>query len=447
MPDAIGRRIALLVSFSFAVLALPAQESVEGRLLRILRDRGVIDAAEYEELCALEAQLRLEDDLEQEVELRIDEMVARLDDAPPDTSYKVGRGFWWATADGRFSLSINGRFQVRVNGRFWDENPRTNDEDEHNFDVRRAHLNMRGNAFEKYVRWHAQFDLAGDEAETDVTFPNGMTRRFSSRNELTELRDGYLEFTRWKELNLRGGQFRVPYSRHQLTPEFYGQFVDYAATDSLFAPARDVGLMVYGSAGGEDSDLFEYSFGVFDGEGENFTNDDEGLLYAARFGISPFGAVSYVESDLGKSESFRLALAVNGWLHEDDDHVGGRDDWSIGADLVVKWRGLFALVEVHYRENGVAGERDVEVFGWMVQIGYTIVANELDIAFRTAHADFDHNGNGDAARREYLGVIAYYWHDHFMKAQLDFGRIEDHEGDHTDNFGGWVLRVQFQVLL
>ena len=52
----------LRMAMALAVLcvAMPAQETVEGRLLKILKEKGVIDSAEYKDLRDLEAQLRRE---------------------------------------------------------------------------------------------------------------------------------------------------------------------------------------------------------------------------------------------------------------------------------------------------------------------------------------------------------------------------------------------------
>lgn len=436
-----GMAIAVLCVVS------PAQETVEGRLLKILKEKGVIDGSEYKDLKELEAQMRREDDLAAQIDTRIEEMVTSVQETAPTTSYQVGKGFTWQTADKRFKLSVGGRLQVRFTADFFDNGANsTNDEDELDFDVPRARVWLQGNVFETYLKYKFQFDIAGDEADTKVSFPNGSSPTFSSTNRLTEMKDGYFDFTKWKYFSLRGGQFKVPYSRHQLTSSGKQEFVDRGITDKVFAPGRNVGLMVHGKAGGEASDLFEYYFGAFDGEGENKTNNDEGLMFAGRLAVNPLGGVKYTESDTGHSDDFVLAVAVNGWIHEDDNHTGAGDDWSIGADIAAFYKGFFAMFEIHYRENDVSGGSDVEIIGWIAQLGYFIVPHEFEIAIRASNIDWDNNGSGDSARREYLIVLGYFWHAHNMKIQLDFGRIEDHEGDHDDNVDEWRLRIQFQII-
>ena len=429
----------LRMAMALAVLcvAMPAQETVEGRLLKILKEKGVIDSAEYKDLRDLEAQLRRDDNVAALIDTRIEEMISSVQEAGPSTSYQVGKGFTWQTADNRFKLSVGGRLQVRFTNDFYED-----DENEPDFDVPRARVWLTGNAFESYLKYKFEFDIAGDEADT--TLPNGSTR--SSNNRLAELKDAYFDFAKWSAFSVRGGQFKVPYSRHQLTSSGRQEFVDRGITDGVFAPGRDVGVMVHGKAGGESSDLFEYYFGAFDGEGENRTNNDHGLMYAGRLAVNPLGGVAYTESDTAHSDNFRLALAVNGWVHQDGNHAGAGDDWSIGADIAVFYQSFFAMFELHYRENDVNGGDDVEMDGWIAQLGYFIVPHEFEVALRAASIDWDNNGNNDSGRREYLVVFGYFWHSHNMKMQLDFGRVEDHEGNQNDNVDEWRLRVQFQVI-
>jgi hypothetical protein len=94
----------------------------------------------------------------------------------------------------------------------------------------------------------------------------------------------------------------------------------------------------------------------------------------------------------------------------------------------------------------VDGGSDVDILGWIGQVGYFIVPHEFEIALRAASIDWDNNGNQDSARREYLLVLGYFWHAHNLKMQLDFGRVEDHEGNHNDNVDEWRLRLQFQMI-
>jgi hypothetical protein len=420
--------------------SLVAQEkvdpTVETRLLEILKKRGVIDDKEYDDLMDLAEEIRQQEDLEGRLETQVDDLVARLSDEQPKTGYRIGRGFNWTSADGNFKLTIGGRLQVRFTYHAVDNDPDTNDEDEPDFDVARARVWLRGHAFGKDLKYKFQFDIAGDEADTSVG---------SSSNRLTELKDAYIEWAKYKAFIVRAGQFKVPYSRQQLTSSGAQQFVDRSGVDRDFARGRNPGLMVFGKAGGEKQDMFEYYAGAFDGEGENKDNNDEGLLWVGRVAVNPLGAVKYSQSDIEGTEDFIFAVGFNAFLHQDDNHVNAGDDWAMGGDIAAFWKGFFATFELHYLERENPGGADLDALGWFGQIGYFVVPEVFEIAFRATEVDFD-NSTGRTARREFLVAAGYFMHGHNLKIQADFGWVEDHFATTSDNVDELRLRFQFQII-
>jgi len=434
----------------FAVLLVPARaqeqsgQTVEGQLLEILKKRGVINQGEYGELKALARKLRNQDNLEERLNGAVEKMVARLADEQPTTSYKVGKGFGWSTPDGKFAMRIGGRLQVRLSfSHFTDDNHNRKNDDRPNFTVPRARIWVRGHAFQPYWKYKFQFDIAGDEADTTVS-----GSKFSSTNRLTELKDAWVEFAKWHQFTVRGGQFKVPYSRQELTSSGKQQFVDRSLIGKVFVPGRNSGVMVFGRLGGEKDHLLEYYAGVFDGEGENKTNNDQGLMYAGRVAVNPFGQLKYTESDLRPEEKwnkFLLAIGANGYVHQDDNLQNQDDDWSVGGDLAAMWRGFSGLAELHYRKNGVKNGRDVKILGWLGQLGYMLIPETLEVALRADSIDYD-NSMGQSAQREYLLVLGYFMEGHDLKIQADFGRVERHYYDTSKNKDEWRFRLQFQLI-
>jgi hypothetical protein len=172
----------------------------------------------------------------------------------------------------------------------------------------------------------------------------------------------------------------------------------------------------------------------------------KGLLYAARIAVNPFGEVKYTESDLTCTEDFRMAVGLNAWLHQDDNHVSAEDDWSIGADLAIFYQSFFLTIELHYRENGVPVGSDVDLFGWSAQLGYFLMPSELEVSVRFVDINWDNNGTGTSAQREYLLGLGYFWEGHAMKLQTDFGWVENHRGNPMLNTEEWRFRLQFQLI-
>ena len=82
----------------------------------------------------------------------------------PTIVYKEGKGFTFATPDDRFSLSVGGRLQVRYTLTDIDSafvNPQKGVEDSQSFDIPRARLWWKGNAFTPRLKYEIQIDVAG----------------------------------------------------------------------------------------------------------------------------------------------------------------------------------------------------------------------------------------------------------------------------------------------
>lgn len=412
-----GVWVTCVLLFAAGIRAQEATPTVAERLIDVLTANGTLDTEDG-------VTLRLIADARRRA--------ARLDESVDELVARSGRGARWTTTDERFSLRIGGRIMLRFS-----HEDRTPD-----FRTRAARVRFDGHVFDKWLTYRLQLNVAGDEADTTVS---GAT--VSSSNELAETKDAYVDAAFATSLNLRAGQFKVPYSRQAITGQARMQFVDRAVTNQVFGRGRDVGMMLHGTGLGERDDILEWRLGAFDGEGENRTNDDAGLLWVGRVAAHPFGAVAYRESDVGQSDSVRLAIAANAWVHQDDGHANAGDDWAIGVDAALRWRGLFILGELHWREDARAPGPDAEALGWLVQLGWFVVPDTLELGVRTAHVDWDHNGDGDAALREYLFVVGWFSHAHDLKVQVDFGHVEEHAGDRDDNVDGWRLRVQLQLIL
>jgi phosphate-selective porin OprO and OprP len=462
----------LLCAAATATAQEGAPKTVDGKLLEILKRRGVIDEAEFAELKTLEADLVRQADRESELNAKIDEMTARLVQDAPKTAYKPGAGFSWKTADGLFSLNIGGRMQVRFTYGIDDDN----DDDLQDFATQRVRLWLKGVAFDPKLTYEIQFDVNGDlpkgsvspgtvatsggsDGNSDGNIDTGSistaSASFTGADRLVELKDAFLNYEiSGKAFQLKGGQFKVPYSRHQLTSSGRQSFVDRTTTDPIFAPGRSKGAMFWGALGGEKNDLFEYNAGAFNGEGENLPNNDDGLMWAGRVAVNPTGAVAYSESDLRPEEDrpFRIALGVNALYHQNDNRTANNDDaWSIGLDLTAMWCGFFFTGEFHHREVDPTGAltSDTDIDGWFAQLGYMIVPQTFEIGFRVAEVDWDYagspSGTSPTGQREWLGVLNYFWHDHNLKAQLDFGHVEARTFN-ANAEDEWRLRVQVQLV-
>jgi phosphate-selective porin OprO and OprP len=458
---------AAMALFGAAVFGQePATTPFEDELIELLRRRGVASDAECEALRARAGEMKRRNDLDAAVAAEVETMTARLAQDAPKLSYKQGSGFTAATADGNFSLTIGGRFQSRLEYEFEDDDDGDGGatDDLPNFLTPRVRLWFRGKAFTPKLTYDFQFEIGGDlpkgSVATTTTLTGGnpgetaaSSSTFTGSDFVAEMKDGNLNYElAGKSAQVKAGQFKVPYARQQLSSVGRMEFIDRAIVDRLFSPGRNKGVMLWGRLGGEKDDLFEWNAGAFNGEGENRLNDDEGLMWAARAAVNPWGAVPYAEGDLRSEEErgkFLGALGVNAWYHQEDGlGANNTDAWSIGADLAAMWEGFFFTVEGHYRETdratAASPPSDMELTGWFAQLGYMIVPRTFEVAVRYAEVDWD-NALTQSAAREYLIVLGYFFQDHDLKAQLDFGRVENHflsAGSNDED-----LRLRMQVTL
>ncbi len=415
------RTMMAVLCTAVAVLAQETMEpTVEGRLLSILRARGVIDASEYTELSALEKEMRGGADLERQVNA----LVAGMQDAAPKLARKAGKGFEFATADGKFSMTLGGRIQTRAT---W--NNFENADDKFNFAVQRVRIGLDGQVFDASWKYKVIFDASGDKVTAGAS---------TSTASFTALREAWLEKSISKAVNVRMGQYKTPYSRQWLASSGGQEFVDRWVGHGTFAQNYQPGLMLHGMTGGEKSDLFEYYAGVFNGNGLNVqqtSGGDNRVLEVVRVAVNPFGGLKYSECDFAGGD-FKAAAGLNVW--SSNDPAFDKADRSFGGDLTLAGHGLYLTGEWHDRSfaNG-----DPDNNGWFAQAGYFVVPGTLEVGLRYATWSREGATTGIDNVSEILGVVGWFADGHNLKIQLDAGRVE------TDNLGSTPDMEEFRVRL
>jgi len=115
--------------------------------------------------------------------------------------------------------------------------------------IRRFKVYMGGYAFSRDLTYRVQVDLA----------KSGTAQM---------LDDAWINYRFLDEAQLQAGQFKMPFSRGELTSDGALQFVDRANAVDAFKPSYDIGAMVQGkTAGGK----LAYNAGLFNGTGQSGT--------------------------------------------------------------------------------------------------------------------------------------------------------------------------------
>ena len=141
-----------------------------------------------------------------------------------------------------------------------------------------------------------------------------------------KLIDAFVRYKINPAFNLQAGQFHTnfslegPFGALDMEALTYAPVVEQICTKVV--DSRDIGLAAYGAAGKRDGfNLFEYSLGVFNGEGKNAKDANKSKDIVGRVKINPVkdltlsGSYSYGEKGKDYTHNNRVAGGV--WYHSD----------------------------------------------------------------------------------------------------------------------------------
>ncbi|GAB4202779.1 MAG: porin [Sandaracinaceae bacterium] len=371
---------------------------------------------ETETQAATEAEPELEPEPEAETE---------TEDPTPPVSAEWGRGLTFHSDDDLFSLQIRGRLQAQA---FVESAVSTSDPASVDFMIRRARLTFRGHFLDPSIEYYVQLGLAPRDMEPDLLIP---------------LRDAQIAWTGLRDLSIRAGVMKVPFSRERVISSGNLQLVDRSIVNAELSLDRDNGIQLY------SNDLFGlggylgYQLGVFGGDGRLRANNDLGLLYVARVQVQPFGRFDdqLSEADLTRSGQPRLSIGLGFAYNEDtnrrrrtttDFYQAARFSYFHGeADLIFKIAGFSLQSEFLLRQ--VDGPAQVTTtidgmdvtetagnsVGWFAQAGYLFDFAPVEIAARFADVYPIGAVTANHAAREITVGLNWYPMGHDLKLQLD----------------------------
>lgn len=370
----------------------------------------------------------------------------------PHISFKPGRGAVITSGDGNYELGAHVRLQFLSIVEH-----SSNTDTVGTFQLRRARFGSTGHIGKPYLKYRLELAFGPREVNT----VNGVP-------QTSPLLDANFDWQRYRDVNVRAGQYKVPLDRQRIIPFFRLQLIDRAITDTEFTFDRDMGLDLHS----EDLfglNLLRYNVGIFTGDGRNsFVLNDSGLTYVARVSLFPFGLFDdYSEGDFERGD-LRLSLA-GGYLFIQDaprdrgifsgaaPADGGTTDLQVAtADALLLFKGLSVMSAVFYRRGErnpgsltddvgtpipAAPSRDGT--GLLAQGGYLLPWLPLEIAARYAVLDGtgEEGRNGLPRSEEFAGALNYYVSRHQFKLQTNYSRIVQN-GDYAGSLGRLHVQVQ-----
>jgi len=410
--------------------------SVDVAILDVLLERGIIDAATYDELLAVAAaeKQRVHD---------LDLMEARLQrlaegGGPKVTGGKPGK-LQFESEDGKWTLGIRGRAQI--NAEMVDGENGNDAASETNFSVRRARIAFAGKAGGERTTYKVEFE-APTQNRTD-TGPKDFA-----------LTDAYVNWGLGaSETYAQAGQYFFPFGREVNLGAFNRNLVNESIASVEFTPNREPGVMLYGSS---TEKLVEWWAGTSNGEGTGNSNADgqdgtgsDGLRTGGRLVFNPFGPLERDSSsfqtvgDGSVKWSFGGSWMVNADKGQDLDGDGVQEtnshDTTIGLETQLFAGPISFLAETYDRSSDISGGADVDDSGYTAQLGVFLVPSRFEVVVRRSDIDFDVR---DDTTEDTLG-LNYYLDKNNSKFALDVSTLENHD---TANRDSTRYRAQYQIV-
>lgn len=341
-----------------------------------------------------------------------------LDPVPLDgaagTSTKGADRIELTSRDGRFELvpGLRAQYRYRLESVPTVENGRMAS---HAATLRRARVGFKGHAWGEHNTYKVELAFEG---------LNNASR--------TPLLTWQAAFTYIRDLNIRMGQFKVPFHREYLVSSRNLATIDRSIADSEFGFRRDIGLDL-GSKDLGGLGWLRYNVGVYAARDGEDASSNLGVLTAARVEVLPFGTFdSYVPQDFERS-SPRLAIGLG---HAFVSEPQARRDivaadvgdqtyayHSATADLLFKAYGFSTLAAVFLRDGGESlGLAEVGT-GFSVESTYMTPGVPVGLTGRYARTD-PFKDSAMTGRNEVGGALS--WHiveaSNALKLQAEFVR-------------------------
>ncbi len=397
-----AKRIARVLAFG-AVLLAAATGRAEVDLLQRLVEKGILTEAEKQE----------------------------LERRQPPARPASGRGLAYQSRDGRFAGTLYGYGQVRYTFR-----DQEGARDSSSFTVQRARVGLRGHAFRKDVRYKVYLNV------------------YSGNEKGTDLFDYYVDYMPTRAFGVRAGAYKVPYGVQWTTSASNLQFVERTTVDSNFRFDRDTGVTLHGAL---FAGTLGYELGIFNGEGRNRNNPDDGHLFVGRLSWEPLGAFPAAESDHRRSPELRVRLVAGAAYNNNvSSHtrknlngrlsaLGRSDVLSYNTFVGLTYRGTSLRTEYHRRRIDPKDntQRPEAAVGFYVQAGYFVWNDVVEVAARYEYFDPD-EARADDLRQEYGTALNVFFAGNRLKLQSDYFRVsqQSQTGDTaTEN----RFRVQIQL--
>jgi hypothetical protein len=371
-------------------------------------------------------------------------------------SGEPGKGLTVTTGD-RFSLNLRSRIQLRYQINVPPADAAGERDLSQMMGIGTARLWFSGHVFTPNLAYMIQLALASRDYRDGAVSP---------------VYDAYLDWKAHRDLNVRAGQFFVPFDRLRTVRESALQMADRPRPVSELTLDRDAGVTFYSDRFLGERSPVAWRLGAFGGGGPNLTAGKQpGVLLVGRLELRPLGPIDdSSEGDLERRRKPGLALGggfAGNWntnrLRSTTGATfsGGTTDYYHAAgDLVFKWLGV--ALEAEYIWKRAAADQIVSTnadgsslveytrsaHGWILQTSYVFdppieIVARLSRMYAFAGTDPKLVSELDAKGQEVAAGLNYYVNGHRFKVQADW--IARLPPDFTFDRADHVVHVQLDA--
>lgn len=273
------------------------------------------------------------------------------------------------------------------------------------FQVRRARMYFSGNAFNPQFTYQFELEIA-----------SGLTNNVSEAVAETgpNLRDAWINYDFENGIEIKAGQFKVPFNLGELIPDSKQQFIDRSQTDDALSYGRDIGLDLHGRV--IDKKLEYHAFVFNEGLNPNKFNKNNEFLFGARVGYNILGDHGYVAADVDDSEDPQLMIGTAATFNRvGSPAVSDQSVIAATGDVAFRYRGFSTIGAGYYLRNQSA---KTNTLGFEGQAGYFIVPKHFEAVAR--FVGVIPTASGVANGYEAGAGLNYYFYGHRLKLLTDY---------------------------
>jgi len=313
-------------------------------------------------------------------------------------------GFVIESTDGDHKLVIGGRLQGRFDAIDWDN--ATDIDNEATFQMYRSRVYLLGQVMGDQNRFFIQF---GADSPNLLFEGSGATYD-------VEFFDAWVKHTITDQFAFKFGQFKVPFSRQNLTSGGKLQFPDraYATERLLGLDMRDLGIEL---SGGFEQGIVQYQVAVVNGDGKNLLNQDDTFAYFGRVSVNPTGDYGYDEGDMKDRQEIETTLGFA--IGYQNDQTGDFDVKYTGLNIDggLKMQGLSIQGEFYSIRVDPDPTDATTLKGFYLQGGHFVRPSKVELVARMSRVLLEGGDNDEA---EYsFGLNLFTW-GHRLKWQTAY---------------------------